>query len=285
VKGERILGGSAVHFSNAASILTKDIHLVGVVGDDFETRHEDFLRKKGVDLAGLEHSRGKTFHWEGYYEKDMNQAFTVKTELNVFQSFNPVIPEQYRKDRFLFLANIDPDLQLSVLDQMVRPELVVCDTMNYWIDTKKERLLEVLNRSDIAVLNEGEIRQLTGILNTLDAARRLVTLGLKYVIVKRGEYGFLLIGRDDLFAGAAMVLNDVKDPTGAGDSFAGGFVSYVASKRRSDFPVLRKAVIWANLTASFNVQGLGLDGLDRVTPAVVRRRFREYKKLTEFGRI
>jgi sugar/nucleoside kinase (ribokinase family) len=266
-------------------VLTKDIHLVGVVGDDFGSGHTDFLRKKGVDLAGLERAKGGTFHWEGYYEKDMNQAVTVKTELNVFQSFNPVIPEPYRKDRYLFLANIDPDLQLRVLDQMVRPELVVCDTMNYWIDTKKDRLLEVLKRSDIAVLNEGEIRQLTGILNTLDAARHLIGLGLRYIIVKRGEYGFLLIGAEDLFAGAAMVLNDVKDPTGAGDSFAGGFVSYVAAKRRTDFPTLKKAVVWANLTASFNVQALGVEGLDRVTAADVRRRFRDYRALTGYGRI
>jgi len=285
VTGERVLGGSAVHFSNAASVLYGDIHLVGVVGDDFGDDHVAFLKRKGVDLKGLEKAKGKTFHWEGYYEQDMNQAHTVKTELNVFQAFNPVIPDAYRKDSHLFLANIDPDLQLRVLDQMDRPKLVVCDTMNYWIETRKDRLVEVLKRSDIAVLNEGEIRQLTGAMNTLDAARKLLDFGLRYLIVKRGEYGFLLVGREELFSGSAMVLNDVKDPTGAGDSFAGGFVSYVASKRDTGFKTLKKAVVWANLIASFNVQGLGVEGLDRVTVADVRKRSVAYARLTEFGRI
>jgi sugar/nucleoside kinase (ribokinase family) len=283
--GERILGGSAVHFTNAASLLAERIDIVAVVGDDFGNEHLEFLKRKKADLAGLIRAPGKTFHWEGYYEKDMNQAHTVKTELNVFQDFNPVLPEGYPEDEVIFLANIDPVLQLKVLNGMKKPKLVVCDTMNYWIDTKKEDLLKVIKRSDIALLNETEIRLLTGIQNVRLAASELLEKGLKCVIIKRGEYGFLVISNEGSFSGSGMILDNVTDPTGAGDSFAGGLVSYLASHKRFGLDMIKKAVIYANLVASFNVQGLGVAGLDKVTLKDVKNRFIEYKALTGYGKI
>jgi sugar/nucleoside kinase (ribokinase family) len=278
--GTMILGGSASHFTNAASLLKPAVDFVGVVGEDFKTEHSSFLERKGADLKGLERRPGKTFHWEGYYEKDMNQAHTVKTELNVFETFDPNLPEAYRDDPIVFLANIDPVLQLRVLDRMRGPRLVVCDTMNLWIDIKKKDLEAVVRRVNVAVFNDAEIRQLTGIMNAVTAARAIISMGPSFVIVKRGEYGFLLVGKDELFCGPGMIVDRVVDPTGAGDSFAGGFVSYVARAGRYDFATFRKAVVYANLVASFNVQGLGVDGLDKVTFADVKKRLADYRKLT-----
>jgi sugar/nucleoside kinase (ribokinase family) len=285
VQGDHILGGSAVHFANAASIMAEGIDMVGVVGEDFTDGHIAFLKRKKVDVTGLIREKGLTFHWEGYYEKDMNQAITVKTELNVFQTFNPVLPASYKDDPIVFLANIDPVLQLRVLDNMKKPSLVVCDTMNYWIDTKKQDLLNVIKRANIALFNDAEIRSLTGIQNIRLASAELLKLGLDCIIVKRGEYGFLVISKQDTFAGAAVLLDDVKDPTGAGDSFAGGFVSYLSKKGDFSFSNIRKAVVYANLVASFNVQQLGLEGLDKVTFPDIKKRLVTYRELTAFGGI
>jgi sugar/nucleoside kinase (ribokinase family) len=283
--GDHILGGSAVHFANAASLLAKRIDLVGVVGEDFTEEHIAFLKSRKTDVKGLMREKGKTFHWEGYYEKDMNQAFTVKTDLNVFSSFNPIIPDEYKNDPIVFLANIDPDLQLQVLENMPHAEFKVCDTMNYWITGKKKSLLNVISKVDCAVFNDAEIRQLTGISNIQSAVKEILSKGPKTIIVKRGEYGFLVVSRDNVFAGPAMVLENVVDPTGAGDSFAGGFISYLSWKKSFDFKTIRKAVVYANIVASFNVQGLGVDGIASIAMKDLRKRIKEYENLVTFGRI
>ncbi len=285
VQGDHILGGSAVHFANAAALLSKEIDMVGVVGDDFTDEHTSFLKSRNTDIKGLMREKGKTFHWEGYYEKDMNQAFTVKTDLNVFSSFNPVIPEEYVKDEVLFLANIDPDLQQKVLDRMASAKFKVCDTMNYWITSKKESLLKVVSRVDCAVFNDAEIRQLTGINNIHEAVRNILAMGPKVIIVKRGEYGFLVVSKDKVFAGPAVLLDHVVDPTGAGDSFAGGFISYLAKKGKFDFGTIRKAVVYANIVASYNVQGLGVDGIAKISMKEIKHRLGQYQKLTSCGKV
>lgn len=284
-QGDHILGGSAVHFANAASLIAKRIDLVGVVGEDFTDKHIAFLESRKTDVKGLMREKGKTFHWEGYYEKDMNQAFTVKTDLNVFSSFNPIIPEEYKNDQIVFLANIDPDLQLRVLENMPQAKFKVCDTMNYWITSKKESLMKVISKVDCAVFNDAEIRQLTGISNIQAAVKEILSKGPKTIIVKRGEYGFLVVSQDDVFAGPAMVLEKVVDPTGAGDSFAGGFISYLSKKKSFDFKTIRKAVVYANIVASFNVQGLGVEGIASIGMKDLRKRLKEYEKLVSFGSI
>jgi len=278
VKGDYILGGSAVHFVNASAILGVPVDLVGVVGEDFKSEYKEFLIKKKANISGLLSKPGKTFHWEGYYENDMNQAYTVKTELNVFENFQPHIPDSYKNDPFVFLANIDPVLQLNVLDNMNSPEFVVSDTMNLWIETKKKDLEKVISRSNIIFFNEAEIRQYTGIMNIVKAARKVIETGPSFVIVKRGEYGFLLAGKDELFCAPGMIVEQVVDPTGAGDSFAGGFMSYLSVKERLNFKNFCKAAVYANLVASFNVEGLGIERLNNITFKDVKIRFQKYKK-------
>lgn len=286
VTGERILGGSAVHFLNAAAVLGVPVDLVAVVGGDFGAEHEAFLRRKGADLAGLERrSGGRTFHWEGFYEEDMNRARTVRTELNVFESFDPSLPSSYRKDRVVFLANIDPVLQRRVLEAMEDPWFTVCDSMDYWIANRRAELEWVVRRVDVALFNEEEVREYTGVRDVVKAAREVVASGPSCVVVKRGEYGFLLVSAGEVFCAPAVPLEDVADPTGAGDSFAGGFVSYVARRRRKDFGTLRRAAVYGNLVASFNVQGLGVEGLDRVRLSDVRRRFAFYRRAVSCPRI
>lgn len=278
--GVYILGGSAVHFVNAASLLTSS-RLVGVVGQDFSQEHIDFLKSKKADVEGLEKKEdGKTFHWEGYYEKDMNQAYTVKTELNVFETFDPSLPESYKKSTIVFLANIDPLLQLKVLNEIENPQFVACDTMNFWIESKKVELTEVLKKVTLAFFNDAEIRDFTGKQNILDAAQTVLDLGPQYVAIKKGENGILLVSKKEIFSAPAMILNTLKDPTGAGDSFAGGFMSYLDYKNKFDFTTLKKSAVYATLVASFNVQGLGVSGLESITFADVKKRFKDYKRLT-----
>ena len=282
-KVERALGGSATHFSLAASVLSKNVHLVGVVGNDFSDNDIDFLRRRGVNLDALAKKEdGKTFFWEGYYEHDMNQAHTVTTELNVFQDFDPVIPENMRKIEYVFLANIDPDIQLRVIEQMTGPKLIACDTMNFWIENKRDILIEVLKKADLVLLNDGEARELFNTPILIKAAKKIMELGIKIVVIKKGEHGVLLFNQDSIFACPAMPLEEIIDPTGAGDSFAGGLISYLSKKNKINDTILRQAVVYATVVASFNVQDFGTKGLRGVSYQDIKRRYTTLFGITKF---
>ena len=221
-KVESALGGSATYFSTAASFFTKGVKLVGVVGDDFPQEHVDFLRSRDIDLTGLERVSGKTFHWSGRYGENLNVAETLSTELNVFETFAPKLPESYRDTQYVFLANINPELQMDVLKQVRNTKLVVCDTMNLWISERRAELLETIKHVDIFVLNDGEARQLTGESNINKAAKKLLDCGPERVIIKKGEHGSVSFTGTSYFAAPAYPLDSILDPTGAGDTFAGG---------------------------------------------------------------
>ncbi len=274
----RVLGGSAVYASLAASKLAP-VRLVGVVGKDFPREAVDMLRNAGIDTAGLEVANGETFHWEGRYSSDLTSRETIQTDLNVFADFEPKIPAAFRNSPYVMLGNIAPQLQLHVLDQMQSPELVIADTMNLWIDTALDALKTLLRRVDILVINEEEARQLTGYHHPLAVAEALRTMGPETVIVKRGEYGALLFLEEDIFCAPAYPLKNVADPTGAGDSFAGGFLGYLAENHHSD---LRQAVICGSSTASFCVQDVGVGALVELTREHLDQRIHEFRELTCF---
>ena len=275
------LGGSATYFSIAAGCFTK-VRLVAVVGEDFPERHVAFLRSRGVDLRGLCRTKGKTFRWKGSYGEDMNEAKTLKTELNVFETFRPALPPAYKDTSFVFLANIDPDLQRGVVDQITDPHLVACDTMNYWISSKPRALKKTLSRVDVLFLNEGEARQLAGGSNLLTAARQLLAMGPSTVVIKRGEYGALLFKKDSIFWAPAYPLETVRDPTGAGDSFAGGFMGYLSRQKGITETRLRRALIYGSIMASFNVEDFSLNRLRKTKREDIERRFRAFRMLVRF---
>jgi sugar/nucleoside kinase (ribokinase family) len=279
---KRALGGAAVYSSVAASFFSP-VRIVGVVGEDFPKEHLDFLASRGIDTRGVQMAPVKTFHWKGSYEGDMNSAETHATELNVFEDFKPDLPEDYRSSRFVFLANIDPVLQLDVLDQVNGPELVACDTMNFWISTKKDVLLEVLKRVDIVFVNDAELRQLTGILNVTKAAATIHELGPEYVIVKKGEHGAVAYcDNGGCFSAASYPLAEVADPTGAGDSFAGGFMGYMAKTEEFSESNIRKAVVYGSALASFNVQDFSLNRFKRLSIEDIDGRYEEFKHMMFF---
>ena len=275
---ERILGGSATYASLAACQLAP-VRLVGVVGKDFPREAVDMLRGRGIDTAGLEVANGETFHWEGRYSDDLTSRETIQTDLNVFADFNPKIPTAFRDSEFVMLGNIAPQLQLHVLDQVEKPKLVIADTMNLWIDTAIEPLKELLKRVDILVINEEEARQLTGFHHPLAVAEALRALGPETVIVKRGEYGALLFLEEDIFCAPAYPLKSVSDPTGAGDSFAGGFLGYLAENNHTD---LRQAVVCGSATASFCVQDVGIGALQDLSRERLDKRIQDFRDLTCF---
>ncbi|HEX6506412.1 MAG TPA: PfkB family carbohydrate kinase [Chloroflexota bacterium] len=278
-RAESALGGTAVYFSLAASLFTQ-VQLVGVVGDDFPDSAVDLLQQRGVDLSGLQRRHGETFRWVGEYDYDMNEAHTLDTRLNVFETFHPTLPDQYRDARFLFLGNIDPDLQLDVLNQVRNPELIALDTMNYWIDGKRDGLTRVIRQVDAVLINEGEIRQYTGRYNVLEAARDLQALGPRHVVVKRGEYGAILFSGDDVFMVPAFPTWEVRDTTGAGDSFAGAFLGYLERAGRMDGADLRAAVVYGSVAASFTVEDFSVHGLIRADEMSMADRFRRLSEIT-----
>ncbi len=282
-KVERALGGAAVYSSVAASFFAP-VRLVGVVGDDFPEEHVAFLGSRRIDTRGLQYiPGGKTFHWAGAYFGDMNQAETKITELNVFESFRPDLPDDYRSSKFVFLANIDPDLQLQVLDQITSPTLTACDTMNFWITGKRSSLLKVLRRVDVLFINDAEARQLTGITNLNLAASELHKFGPKYVVVKKGEHGAVLFcDGSGCFTAASYPLYEVADPTGAGDSFAGGFMGYLAKTGELTDANLRRAVIYGSTLASFDVQDFSLNRFKRLTMDEIDGRFQEFRQIVHF---
>jgi sugar/nucleoside kinase (ribokinase family) len=279
---DRIVGGSGTYCSLAASFFTRP-DIVAVVGEDFPPEAIDFLRSRGVDTRGLEvRPGGKTFHWAGRYEKDVNIRETVKTELNVFQDFRPRIPAAYRSADILFLANIDPDLQDSILAQVERPRLVAMDTISLWIETKPESLRKVLERVDVFFANDQEVKMLTGEVNLVRGGRKLLDSGPSLVVMKKGEHGALLVGRDLTFGLPAIPSENVVDPTGAGDSFAGGFLGYldrfrVASPRR-----FRRAAVYGSIIASFVIEDFGIDRFRTLSRRDIDRRYMSFQKLVSF---
>jgi sugar/nucleoside kinase (ribokinase family) len=281
-KAEEVLGGSATYFSTAASFFA-EVGLVAVVGEDFPDEHASMLKQKGVDIEGLKKvAGGKTFRWRGRYDYDLNQAHTLATHLNVFSDFDPTIPEAYKDAPVVFLANIDPELQLKVLEQVKRPRLVACDTMNYWIEGKPEALRELLKRVDLFVINEAEAREFAGEPSLLKAARKILDCGPGTLIVKRGEYGAVMFNGSSVFSAPAYPLEDIFDPTGAGDSFAGGLVGYLANKGDFGEENMRKGIIFGSVLASFNVEAFSLERLDRLSLDDIHGRYMEFKRLTHF---
>ena len=277
------LGGSAVYFSLAASYLA-DVSLVGVVGEDFEQRHVDLLTEHGVDVSGLERAEGKTFHWSGVYStEDLNTRETLDTQLNVFSDFSPTLADVHRRSDYVFLANIDPELQTSVLDQMQeRPKVVALDSMNFWIDGRRSDLDAVVKRVDILFLDEGEARSYSGESNLVSAARRIQETGPRVAVVKRGEHGALVFDGLDVFSAPAMPLESVVDPTGAGDSFAGGFMGTIASTGDVSNRGLRRAAIVGSMMGSFAVQDFSVGGLTYLKRQNIRDRFKQFVRLTTF---
>lgn len=280
-KRRRMLGGSAVHFSMGASFFTQ-VDLVAVVGRDFPGRHIDFLNKKGVDLTSLVIASGRTFRWEGEYRGDLNSALTLNTELGVLSSFKPQIAEHQRSIKNIFLANVDPDIQRYFLSRMRRPGLIGLDSMNYWIDHKRKALLDLLKKVHIFVANDAEARSLSGEANLMKAARALRRMGAPIVVVKKGEHGVFVYSDDFIFCSPAYPVEDIVDPTGAGDTFAGGFMGYLTKAKKVDGRSIRKAVTFGTVLASFNVEGFGLERSSRVSKKDVNRRLAHFKRITSF---
>lgn len=280
-KAEEVLGGSATYFSTAASFFT-DVKLVAVVGEDFPEEHVDFLKKREIDVNGLQKASGKTFRWKGRYDFDLNQAHTLDTQLNVFASFKPEIPEEYKDAEYVFLANIDPVLQLEVLKQVKKPKLVACDTMNFWIEGKLNELKETLRHVDILTINEGEARELAKEANLVKAAKTIRSIGPKTLIIKRGEYGSLMFSDTGIFAAPAYPLESVFDPTGAGDSFAGGFMGYLSNTGDLGDGNIRQAIIFGSVMASFNVEEFSLNRMKTLEYCEIEQRYTSFKRLTHF---
>jgi len=280
-RGEDILGGSATFSAVSARVFTP-VNLVAVVGQDFPKKYINLLKSKGIDLTGLKKEKGKTFRWEGEYNWDFSNPKTIATHLNVFGKFDPTIPKPYRKNKFVFLANIDPEIQEKVLNQVDKPKVVACDTMNYWIENKRKQLLKLLKKVDICLLNEAEAKELVGEANLVKAGKKVLKLGPPVVIIKKGEHGVLMFSHKHIFATPAYLLESVYDPTGAGDTFAGGFMGYLAKVKKYNQKSLREAVVCGSIMATFAVEDFGLRRLEKVTALDVGKRLDKFKKLTNF---
>jgi len=278
-KRERCLGGAATYFSLSASYFT-DVRVIAVVGEDFGKRQEAVFQARNIDTRGIEHTAGKSFFWEGSYLENINEAKTHNTELNVFASFNPKIPDVYRDSEFLFLANIDPVLQRRVRDAMPQAKLVAGDTMNYWIKDHRPALLEVLNGLDILLINDTETKMIAGNNNLVQAARAVMSLGPKVLVVKHGEYGATLFHGAGAFRAPAMPLEEVVDPTGAGDSFAGGFFGYLASQPEQSPAAFRRAMFYGGVMGSFACERFGTERMQKLTRPEIDERFNIFRELT-----
>lgn len=279
---DEALGGSATYFSTSASFFT-DVNLVAVVGEDFPDEHRKMLAERNIDLSGLQTAPGETFRWKGRYGFDLNEAHTLDTQLNVFENFSPQLPDSYRDAEYVFLANIDPELQLEVLKQVKKPKLVACDTMNFWIEGKRDQLVKTLEHVDVLIINEGEARQLADEPNLQKAARAILEMGPTRLVIKRGEYGVIMFSEHSVFSAPAVPLEEVFDPTGAGDTFAGGFFGYLASTRNLSDASMRQAVVFGSVMASFTVESFSLDRLKVLGYSEVKDRFAEVKLLTDFA--
>ena len=280
-RADDALGGSATFFSAAASLFGP-VQLVGVVGDDYPVDALGFLAERGVDLSGLEQAKGESFRWSGVYSFDLNSRETLETRLGVFADFEPKIPEGFRDAEWVFLGNIDPELQLGVLDQVHRPKFVACDTMNLWIDIKRDRLLDLLKRVDLLLVNDAEARQLSGDSNLSRAARWIMDHGPRYLIIKKGEHGAILFTPHSVFFAPGYPLEDVFDPTGAGDAFAGGFMGHLAQCGRVDDGDLRRAVIYGSVLGSFAVERFSVERFKDLTSEEIEDRVRAFREMTVF---
>ena len=276
------LGGAAVFFAMAGAVL-HPVQVVGVVGSDFPEAHLKTLAARGVDLAGVERQKGESFRWKARYSYDLNSRETLETRLGVFADFRPRIPEKFRDAEYVFLGNIDPELQLSVLDQVKEPKLVACDTMNYWISGKKDVLLELLRHIDILMVNDSEARELSGDWNIYRAAHWILGRGPKMVVIKQGEHGALLVDHDTTFKAPAYPLQEVFDPTGAGDAFAGGFMAHVARTDDFSFANLRRAMIYGSAMGSLAVEAFGVQRLEKLTLPEVHSRVKAFRDLVHFS--
>jgi sugar/nucleoside kinase (ribokinase family) len=278
---ERVVGGSAVYFSAAATLLSP-VRIVGVVGSDYPIDELQFIAQRGGDLSGIERQEGDSFFWAGRYHYDLNTRDTLETQLGVFATFQPRIPERFRDARFVFLGNIDPELQLDVLDQVRQPEVVACDTMNFWIEGNREALVRLLGRVRILIVNDEEVRQLAGEANLLKAARWVQAAGPEIVVVKKGEHGAILFAEDWLFYVPGYPLEDVYDPTGAGDSFAGGFMGHLARVATLSAAELRRAMVFGSALGSFACERFSVERLKTLSSDEVQSRVEEFRRLTAF---
>ena len=283
-KTGRILGGCATYIGLAASQFDTQCGLVSVIGDDFEDTHLDLLKGVGLDLAGVVSIPGeKTFFWSGKYHNDLNSRTTLETQLNVLNKFKPIVPDHFKDASIVLLGNLDPNLQLEVLDQMeAKPFLVVMDTMNFWIESYRDKLDEVIGRVDVISINDEEARQITETHSLVEAAQKLHAMGPSYVIIKKGEHGALLFHDQKIFCAPALPLEEVFDPTGAGDSFIGGFVGHLSQSARISFEEMKAATIMGSAMASFTVQKFGTKSLEELTPSSLKERIIAFKSLTEF---
>jgi len=288
-KREEGLGGSATHFATSASFFTSP-QLVAVVGEDFPETHLDFLKSRGVCLKGVQKKSGKTFRWKGKYEHDLNTAHTLDTQLNVFQNFFPELPSEYRNNEIVFLANIDPELQGKVIDQCDGVKWIALDTMNFWIHSKKDALKQTISRVNMVVINEAEARDLAQESNLVKAARKIQSWGPSTLVIKRGEYGALLFHKDQFFSAPGLPLEEIQDPTGAGDSFAGGLMGYLTknwsfqdnANSAPAFHLLKKACIYGSVMASFNVEAFSLDRLRTLSSPEIETRYAQFMELAQF---
>ncbi len=283
---EEALGGSATYFSLAASFFTQ-VQLVACVGTDFRKSDVQFLESRRIDLQGLEYLNGRTFRWTGEYRFNLNEARTLETQLNVFAKFSPSLPNSYQQAPFVFLGNIDPEVQRGVVRQVQNPRLIACDTMNFWIEGQFPSLLETLKHVHVLIINDAETRQLAGEANLIKAARKILGWGPGTLVVKRGEYGVLMFqrkpeGQLSVFSVPAYPLEDVFDPTGAGDTFAGGFMGYLAATEKTDGETLRQAIVFGSVMASFTVEKFSVDRLRELMFTEIQLRYRDFKNMTHF---
>ncbi|ACF46379.1 sugar kinase [Prosthecochloris sp. ZM] len=283
-RSDNTLGGSSTYIALSTSYFSDNIQMVGVVGSDFEEKHFELLNNKGIDTKGVQViEKGKTFRWSGRYHYDMNTRDTLDTQLNVFADFDPHVPAQYREARFVCLGNIDPELQLKVLDQISNPELVICDTMNFWIEGKPEELKKTLERVDVFILNDSEARLLSGDPNLVKSARIIRNMGPKTLIIKKGEHGALLFTDNGIFAAPAFPLESIYDPTGAGDTFAGGFLGHLARTEEINDSELRKAVLYGSAMASFCVEKFGTEKIANIDLLEIEDRYQSFLDLSKIS--
>jgi len=285
---KKSIGGSAIYFSIACSFFSP-VSIVGIIGKDFPEKFLKKLKKRGIDINGVEKTDGKTFFWKGKYDFDLNTAITLKTELNVFSKFKPQLLKYQKNIPYIFLANIDPRLQMYVTNSMYKPRIIALDTMNYWIENRRKELLKLLKGIDYFLINDGEARELGGDANLIKASKRILSFGPKLLIVKHGEYGSSMFyknkNRIDIFSSPSIPLEKVVDPTGAGDSFAGGFMGYIASKGKEDFHTLKNAIAFGTVIASFTVEGFGVSKLLSVKFSEIKKRYNHLHKISCFKKI
>lgn len=280
-KRDEALGGSATFFSMAASFFNK-VNIVATVGEDFPKKYITLFKNKNIGIEGLHAARGKTFRWKGWYDYDLNTAHTVYTHLNVFKDFKPEVPRSLRNSKHVFLANIDPELQYNVLKQVARPRIVACDSMNYWIEHKKKEFERLLDKVDILLLNDSEARQFTGESNLMNAAKFIVSIGPKAVIIKKGEHGVIYFSKNSHFIAPAYLLESIYDPTGAGDTFAGGLMGFLSRCKKIDEASIRKGIIYGSILASFAVEDFSVNRLLEITMDDINKRYRHFQKITKF---